>query len=214
MRFILWSGEEQGLLGSRAYVEKLGTNVEKIVAVLNDDGGTNYHGGYVGLASQKGILEAAFAPTVAAFPDLPMKFDVVEQAPAGGSSDHAPFIWAGVPAYFTKESGRADYGYVWHTQNDRYENAIPEYLVQSATNHALVGFHLATINEKLPRFQPRPRTGNAEILNHALAIGADRMYADPHSHGSQDHDHEDDYILEVFDRLKRIAPKVFRAIRK
>ena len=214
IRFILWSGEEQGLLGSRAYVEKQKEGIEKFVAVLNDDGGTNYHGGYVGLESHRAILEKAFAPTLAAFPDLPMKFDAVAQDPAGGSSDHAPFIWAGVPAYFTKESGRADYGFVWHTQHDRYENAIPEYLVQSATNHALVVYHLATIDGKLERFPVRPRNSGAVVLNHALAMGADRMYADPHAHGSNDndHDHEDDYVLEIFDRLKRIAPQVMRAV--
>lgn len=209
IRFILWSGEEQGLLGSRAYVEKHKAELDKIVAVLNDDGGTNYQGGYVATANQKSILEAAMAPTIAAFPDLPMKLDIVERPSPGGSSDHAPFQWAGVPAYFTKEVGRADYGKVWHTQYDRYESAIPEYLVQSATNHALVGFHLATIDEKLPRFPVQNRTTTREQLNHALAVGADRMYLDPRlqlAHGHDDgHDHEDDYILELIDRLKRFV---------
>jgi len=213
IRFILWSGEEQGLLGSRSYVDRNKASIDNIVAVLNDDGGTNYQGGYVGLASQRSILEAAFAPTVAAFPELPMAFDTVAAPSGGGSSDHASFAQVGVPAYFTKESGRANYSFVWHTQNDRFEQAIPEYMVQSSTNHAVVAFHLASIDEKLARFPVRQPGSGTVALNHALAMGSDRMYGDPHfwneDHG-HDHDHEDDYVLEILDRLKRAGSAVLR----
>src|SRR5690606_18097550 len=48
IRFILWTGEEQGLLGSRAYVESLSEEERaKISAVFVDDGGTNCEGGLV-----------------------------------------------------------------------------------------------------------------------------------------------------------------------
>lgn len=211
IRFILWSGEEQGLLGSRAYVETHKDQLGKIVAVLNDDGGTGYQAGYDGIAGQKAIMEAAFAPTVAAFPDLPQTFNVKPAYSGGGSSDHAPFAWAGVPAYFTVEGGpKANYGFVWHTQNDRYEQAVPEYLVQSATNHAVVSYYLATIDEKLPRFEPRATT--AVNLNHAHAVGADHMYEDPLNHAM--HDHNDDYVLELADRLVRFGVRLFSIARR
>ena len=209
IRFILWSGEEQGLLGSRGYVETHKDELGKIVAVLNDDGGSGYQAGYHGIAAQKPILEAAFAPTVAAFPNMPQTFTVVPSYDGGGSSDHAPFAWAGVPAYFTVEGGsKADYGYVWHTQNDRYEAAVPEYLVQSSTNHAVVAFYLATINEQLPRFEPK---ATAIDLNHSLAVGADHMYEDPKIHAM--HDHTDDYVLELADRLSRFGARLFAVAR-
>ena len=151
IRFILWSGEEQGLFGSRGYVRDHAAEMPKISAVLVDDGGTNYQGGYVGIESQRVMMEAAFAATVAAFPDLPMKFTARDRMPQGGGSDHASFNSVGVPGFFTEETGRSNYTLVHHTQHDKYEMAIPEYLVQSATNHAIVSFSLACAETMLPR---------------------------------------------------------------
>lgn len=200
IRFILWSGEEQGLLGSRAYVELHKAEMDKVSAVLNDDGGTNYHGGYNGIEAMKPMMEAAFAPTVKAFPNLPMTYTSGASMPSGGSSDHASFNFVGVPGFFTKETGKSDYGFVWHTQNDRYEYAISEYLIQSSTNHAIVALNLAQAPTMLPRAtKPVART----IDLNGPAVGSDQMYEDPALHSSADHDHEDDWVLEVRDRLKR-----------
>ncbi len=68
-----------------------------------------------------------------------------------GGSDHAAFNRAGVPGFFWDEEGRADYGHGWHTQNDTLELAIEEYLVQSATNAAIVAYNLANAPGMLPR---------------------------------------------------------------
>jgi hypothetical protein len=207
IRFVLWSGEEQGLLGSRGYVETHKAEMDKVSVVLNDDGGTNYQGGYAGIAAMKPVMEAAFAPTVAAFPTMPMSFDVVAEMPQGGSSDHAPFNWVGVPGFFTKETGRSDYGYAWHTQNDRFELAIPEYMVQSSTNHAIVSYNIANLDGLLPRDKkPAPRV--AMRLDHAMAVGADHLYEDP-----RNHDHEDDWALEQADRLARMTRFVALRVR-
>lgn len=153
IRFILWTGEEQGLLGSTDYVKKHADELPKISAVLVDDGGTNYQGGYEGIESQSEYMITAYTPVVAAFPTMPEVFRVsaTGRMPRGGGSDHAPFNAAGVPGFFTIETGRSDYGFVHHTQHDRYEMAIPEYLIQSATNHAVVAYNLACAPEMLPR---------------------------------------------------------------
>jgi len=74
IRFILWTGEEQGLFGSAGYVRDHMADMPNIDAVLVDDGGTDYQGGYVGIATQKDMFETAFAPMNVAFPDMPMKF--------------------------------------------------------------------------------------------------------------------------------------------
>jgi len=200
IRFILWSGEEQGLLGSRGYVEKHRSTMDKVSAVLNDDGGSNYHGGYQGIEAMKPMMEKAFAPTVKAFPNLPMEFVVQKSMPSGGSSDHAPFNWVGVPGFFTMEKGKQDYGFVWHTQNDRYEYAVPEYLIQSSTNHAIVAFNLAQADTLLPR-APVPTARTIDL--NGVAVGADHIYESPEMHAGKDHDHEDDFIWELRDRLNR-----------
>src|SRR5690606_17780882 len=64
IRFILWTGEEQGLLGSRAYVNALRETgeLDKVSAVFVDDGGTNYEGGLQCIESQVPYLAAATAP--------------------------------------------------------------------------------------------------------------------------------------------------------
>jgi hypothetical protein len=154
IRFVLWGGEEQGLHGSTEYVKQHEAELSKISAVLVDDGGTNYHGGYDCIESQREWLETAMAPTQRAFPELPMKLNVLPRMPRGGGSDHVPFNRVGVPGFFTEETGRSDYDYVHHTQHDRLEMAIPEYLVQSATNHAVVAYNLACAPGLLPR-EPR-----------------------------------------------------------
>jgi len=157
IRFILWSGEEQGIFGSTGYVKTHANELDKISAVLVDDGGTNYQGGYQILPQMKPMMEAAIQASLKAFPDMPQVLRVSEgtRMPRGGGSDHAPFNAVGVPGFFTIETGRSDYNFVHHTQHDVYELAIPEYLVQSATNHALVSYNLACADTLLPR-EPKP----------------------------------------------------------
>jgi carboxypeptidase Q len=156
IRFIHWSGEEQGLLGSRAYVAHLKEKgeLDKISAVFVDDGGTNYEGGLKCTPAMVPMLAAATAPVTAAFPDMPVNIqpsDRLLRSIGGGSSDHASFLAEGVPGFFWDEVGRADYGFGWHTQNDRIDLAIPEYLVQSSTCAAITAYNLACADTLLPR---------------------------------------------------------------
>ncbi len=199
IRFILWSGEEQGLLGSRAYVEMHKGEMDKISAVFNDDGGTNYQGGYVCLDTMAPMLKASMEPVEKAFPELPMKLDVVKEMPRGGSSDHASFNFVGVPGFFSIESGKADYGFVWHTQNDRPENSIPEYLAQSSTNAAVVAYNVANAPTLLPR-APKPAAGVGGLV--FKPQGGTRNYYHDHSH-DDGHDHDDDYVAYLVDTILR-----------
>ncbi|MDR3689838.1 MAG: M20/M25/M40 family metallo-hydrolase [Fimbriimonas sp.] len=157
IRIILWSGEEQGIFGSTNYVKMHKDELDKISAVLVDDGGGNYQGGYSVLPQMKAMMEEAIQPMAKAFQDLPETISVLSSTrmPRGGGSDHAPFNAVGVPGFFTKETGKLDYTFVHHTQHDRFETTIPEYLVQSGTNHAVVSYNLACAETLLPR-EPKP----------------------------------------------------------
>lgn len=158
IRFILWTGEEQGLLGSKAYVESLSEEERaKIVACLVDDGGTNTQGGIVGIESMTDYLAAATAPINGRIWDevdgeyLNCNVRTIEKMSKGGGSDHASFNAVGIPGFFWDEVGRSVYGYGWHTQHDRLDIAIPNYLRQSATNTAIAAYNLACAPEMLAR---------------------------------------------------------------
>ncbi len=166
IRFILWTGEEQGLLGSRAYVESLTPEqLSKISAVFVDDGGTNYQGGLHAIAPMRDYLAAATAPTNGRFFDssrdawMDVNVRIENEMPRGGGSDHAAFNRVGVPGFFWDEIGRANYGHGWHTQYDRLDLAIPEYLVQSSTNSAITAYNLACAPSLLPRAAPPTQEG-------------------------------------------------------
>ncbi len=158
IRFVLWTGEEQGLLGSRSYVDRHKDDLPHISAVFVDDGGTNYEGGAPVTTDMAEMMAAATAPTNGLFYDEVEKKwmdvnirKVGDTLPRGGGSDHASFNAVGVPGFFWDEVGRSDYGYGWHTQNDKLDLAIPEYLRQSATNAAITAYNLACAPTMLPR---------------------------------------------------------------
>ncbi|QDV07219.1 Aminopeptidase YwaD precursor [Planctomycetes bacterium Poly30] len=182
IRFCLWTGEEQGLLGSRGYVESLSEEeLAKVSACFVDDGGTYYQGGLFCVADMEPMLNAATRPVHEAFPDLPIDVVVRDKMPRGGSSDHASFNSKGVPGFFWTEKNRPGlegmgYSFSWHTQNDTLEHAIEEYLVQSATCSAVTAYSLAMADTLLPRYvpEPEPETDPEAI---AAAMAADGFEA-------------------------------------
>lgn len=150
IRFMVWGGEEQGLLGSRHYVENNPDLMPKISCCIVHDGGTNYLGGIAGVKSQLDDFNKIFAPLINLNPDLP--FEVTEtQALRGGGSDHASFLRAGVPGFFWRQRGRANYTFAHHTQHDTYEEAIPEYQRHSSIVVAIGALGIANLDHLLSR---------------------------------------------------------------
>jgi hypothetical protein len=150
IRFMLWGGEEQGLLGSRAYVEKHKDDMAKVSAVLVHDMGTNYLAGITVTPPMKEAMEAVFAPIRGLDPEMP--FEVREVTGLrGGGSDHASFLSADVPAFFWTQSGRANYTHTHHTQYDTYDAAIPEYQKHSAIVAAVGALGIANLPDLLSR---------------------------------------------------------------
>jgi hypothetical protein len=176
IRFALWSGEEQGLLGARAYVAALSDEEKaKVSAVFVDDGGTNYQGGIPAADHMVPYLAAATSWTNGRFfsetDDAHMNVNIRptgDKIDTHSGSDHAAFNAVGIPGFFWDEVGRANYRYGWHTQKDRLDQAIPEYLVQSAVNTAITAYNLANAPTLLPR-KPAPATTPAEQTADAAA---------------------------------------------
>ncbi|MBX3095884.1 MAG: M20/M25/M40 family metallo-hydrolase [Fimbriimonadaceae bacterium] len=180
IRFILWTGEEQGLHGSRQYVEMHRDELEKISCVFVDDGGSNYQGGMTLMAGMEPILRKAQEPMTGVFPDMPFDWRVVENMPRGGGSDHAPFNQAGVPGFFWFETGRQDYRFIHHTQHDHLQYVIPEYLVQSSTNSAVMSYNVACADALLPRVPPQAAGQGGRGARPAGNTGG--MMEDDHDH--------------------------------
>jgi hypothetical protein len=116
-----WSGEEQGLNGSRAFVKDHPEIANGLQALFNQDNGT----GRIENMSASGFPDAgaSLARYLARVPgDITryVRFSV-PGAPAGGGTDHAAFVSCGAPG-FNLGSGDWDYGrYTWHTNRDTYD---------------------------------------------------------------------------------------------
>jgi len=158
IRFILWGGEEQGLLGSREYVVRNRQNLDKVSAVFNHDSGTNWAHRITVTQAMAGALETVFAPLMAMAPPDPAHvgptFDLQVRETiraAGGGSDHASFNAVGVPGWSWGLKGELPYGYGWHSQWDTYDLVVPEYQAHTATVAAVAALGVANLPDLLSR---------------------------------------------------------------
>ncbi len=165
IRFVLWGGEEQGLLGSAAYVRRNRADMKNVSAVLNHDTGTNWANSLSVTHAMRPLFEAVLAPVQELAPPQEGHEGptfTLRSAPTMsggfGGSDHASFLSAGVPAWSWGLTGVNEYGYGWHSQWDTFDIVIPEYQRHTATVVALTALGLANLDELLPREGVR-RTG-------------------------------------------------------
>jgi carboxypeptidase Q len=146
IRFILFTGEEQGLWGSRKYVERHKDEMPKTSLALVHDTGTGKVYGF-GVHRQekvKEILERELV-TLAAEPG----WKGIDMGGVNGS-DHQAFHPAGVPGL----AGRQDideYRFTHHTQTDTFDHAKGPNLVQGAQVLAVTATRVANLPELLPR---------------------------------------------------------------
>ena len=155
IRIALWSGEEQGLYGSRAYVQKhfgdprnaaigIKPEYELLSAYFNQDyGAGQYRGIYLqGNEAARTMLTAWMEP----FRDLGMTM-VSNQSL--GSTDHVSFDEVGLPGFQYLQDRTP--GTAGHTNLDYLEGIQPEDLMKNATIMASYIYHAAMATEKIPR---------------------------------------------------------------
>ena len=147
IRAVLWGGEEQGLLGSRAWVERhRGDDLERIAVYINDDPGTGKTYGFY--MEQSEAAKDAFDAWIEPLRDLGVRRNVIEGI---GSTDHVPFVQQGVPAFTTIKDFRRYDTRTRHTNAD-FANAVDvEDLRQSAIVLAVVAWHAAMRDDAIPR---------------------------------------------------------------
>jgi carboxypeptidase Q len=163
IRFILFSGEEEGLLGSRAYAEAHEREADSIQAVLVLDNGT---GAVTGQALQgRKDLEQLWKELLA--PVAKLDADSVHDANKGGT-DHLSFLPYGVPGFNFDQKSRG-YDHTHHSQTDTYDHAVEGDLKQAAAVMAVTAYELANLPELLPRgpkspIQPVPSKPSPGVL--------------------------------------------------
>lgn len=157
IRVALWSGEEQGLLGSQAYVkEHFGSFEEPKPGYANFNGYFNIDSGtgkarmmtVFGPADAGGIVRQA----IAGFAGNGLLGATTTRSRNRGGSDHTSFNEAGLPGIGIGQDP-IEYGtHSWHTNLDTYERVIESDAQQSAMAIASAVYQLAMREEKLPRF--------------------------------------------------------------
>jgi len=119
-----WGSEEQGLNGSRAFVEDHPEIVANLQALFNQDNGTGriVNLGGAGYVKAKDYLTRWLAAVPKQYKDsIKTSFP---GSPAGGGSDNASFVAAGAPAFSLGSLNWSYFNYTWHTNRDTYDKII------------------------------------------------------------------------------------------
>ena len=162
IRIALWSGEEQGLHGSRNYVKnhladpatmELKPGHAKVSAYFNLDNGTGkIRGIYLqGNEACRNIFSQWFAP----FKDLRASAVTISNT---GGTDHLAFDAVGIPGFQFIQDPIEYSTRTHHTNMDSYDHLLADDLKQAATIIAAFVYNAAMRDEKLPR-KPLPKLG-------------------------------------------------------
>ena len=146
-----WGSEEQGLNGSRSFVEDHPEIINKLQALFNQDNGT---GRIVNISGQ-GFQHAGEFLTrwLAAAPNN-IKDSIKTTfpgTPGGGGSDFASFVAVGAPGFSLGALNWSYFNYTWHTNRDTYDKVIFDDLKSNAILTAIMVYMACEDNETFPR---------------------------------------------------------------
>lgn len=159
IRAALWTGEEQGLLGSRGYVKNHFADREtmqvkpehaKVAAYFNmDNGGGAFRGVYL---QGNDMVAPIFQAWMEPFASFGMTMLSIQDT---GGTDHLAFDAVGLPGFqFVQDPLEYD-SRSHHTNLDQFERLIQEDLMKNAIVMASFAYQAASRVEKLPR-KPLP----------------------------------------------------------
>ena len=146
-----WGSEEQGLNGSRAFVEDHPEIVAGIQAVFNQDNGT----GRVVNISGQGFLHAYdyIGRWLNSVPeDITKHIETnFPGTPGGGGSDYASFVAAGAPAFSLSSLSWSYWNYTWHTNLDTYDKIVFDDVRNNAILTAIMAYEASEDASKTSR---------------------------------------------------------------
>ncbi len=138
----MFTGEEQGLLGSLAYVKQHASEMKNHLACIVLDDGQGPVKEFQ-LGGRNDLIDSmkAFADSLANIREIPVN----DKREFG--TDTGPFILAGLPG-INLEQDSPEYKYTHHSAADSLEEVKPEVLTQDATIMALTAFWIADRPER------------------------------------------------------------------
>lgn len=152
IRFVLFNGEEQGLLGSAAYVKQhqseMGNHLGDLVL---DEGQGPVKEFQLGGRDDLVPVFQPFADSLANFRPLKVN-DKVEFG-----TDTGPFILAGLPGINMNQDS-PEYKFTHHSAGDALEAVKPDVLAQDATLMAMTAYWIADRTERFAKPWPAKRT--------------------------------------------------------
>src|SRR5262249_37222637 len=146
IRFVLFTGEEQGLNGSRAYVKAHAADLPKISGVLVHDSGTGrvLTVGLMGNYNAKETMDRILYPLSRGVGLFEPTLD------SEGVSDHVPFNEAGVPGFWCVQQP-ANYEKMHHSQADTLDHVRWDDLLEGAQVLAVFAYNVSEWPELIPR---------------------------------------------------------------
>jgi carboxypeptidase Q len=153
IRFILFSGEEEGMVGSRAYAVAHRNELDKAVGVAVIDAGTGRVTGF-SLGGRKDMAEAvqSMVAPLKQFGVEELKTDDVEWG-----TDHYDFLLEGVPT-LVAEQEEANYLENYHATSDTYDKVDFPQLKKHVAEMTVVTYGVANARERIGPRLTRPQT--------------------------------------------------------
>lgn len=152
IRFILFGGEEQGLVGSSAYVESHKDELKTISGVFVLDTGTGRIRG-IGAQGNKEVI-VTLKEILSPLSEVGAQYANDRSQPG---TDHVPFDRAGVPAFAFFQDAIEYRERTHHSQTDTFDKILPDDLKDCAITMAVVAYSVAELPRRLPRkVQPGP----------------------------------------------------------
>src|SRR5512137_120419 len=153
---ILFAAEEQGLVGSQAWLKKHPEIAPKVVMMINRDDTPKALTGVRVPETWYQDMQAIAAPLAKAFPRWPFTVEKAlprAHATSPSGSDHSSFEMQAVPTLSFAAETDYVYNYAWHTLNDLYSELVPytEQQQESAVVHAVMAYGAANLDKPLPR---------------------------------------------------------------
>ena len=147
-----WGSEEQGLNGSRAFVEDHPDIVQNLQALFNQDNGT---GRVINISGQGFLHSYEFINRWLTKVPESIRANITDSrfpgSPGGGGSDFASFVAVGAPG-FSLSSLNWSYGtYTWHTNRDTYDKIVFDDVRNNAILAAILAYQACEDTQRTQR---------------------------------------------------------------